>query len=81
MAMAEILDVLDLRSSLSAWIVPDDADTTLSDRTHGAYDRMVVTQGVLEDYAGQWGVPQAFTDKAVSDHWPVWAEFFVERDL
>lgn len=75
------LDALDLRSSFYTWIVPDDADTTLSDRTHCAYDRIVITQGALEDYTSQWGVHQAFTDKAVSDHWPVWAEFFVGRDL
>ena len=27
-----------------------------------------------ENYAGVWGVDQAFSDKRVSDHWPLWAD-------
>ena len=33
-----------------------------------------------EEYAGVWGVDRGFTDKRVSDYWPVWAECHVDRD-
>jgi hypothetical protein len=35
----------------------------------------VTTVGTKAVFTGEWGVDRAFTDKAVSDHWPVWAEF------
>ena len=57
------------------WIVPDDSDSNLAPTTACAYDRIVTTVGTKAEFTGDWGVDRAFTDKAVSDHWPVWAEF------
>ena len=62
------------------WIVPDDADTNFSTNTACAYDRIVVTEDVLEDYSGEWGVDASVTDKKVSDHFPVWFELKVNQD-
>ncbi|MCA9620497.1 MAG: hypothetical protein KC731_15855, partial [Myxococcales bacterium] len=45
-----------------------------------AYDRIVSTDAANGDYTGRWGVDRAFSDTAVSDHWPVWAEFYANRD-
>ena len=28
-----------------------------------------------EAYVLDWGVDRAFADRAISDHWPVWADF------
>lgn len=73
------LDALVFRGAAYNWIVPDDADTNLASSVC-AYDRIVTTAAATGDYAGQWGVDRAFTDTAVSDHWPVWAEFYSKRD-
>ena len=71
------------------WLVPNSADTNLaaSDRT---YDRIVTTLSMDEDYADTWGVfrfdqeydfssPTMDPDD-VSDHYPVWAEFYIDMD-
>jgi hypothetical protein len=47
----------------------------VSPNTACAYDRIVTTTATKGGFTGKWGVDRAFTDKAVSDHWPVWAEF------
>lgn len=73
------LDGLAIRGSTYTWIVPDDANTNLASEDC-AYDRIIVTSGVIEDFTQAWGVDRAFTDKKVSDHWPVWVEFFVNHD-
>jgi endonuclease/exonuclease/phosphatase family metal-dependent hydrolase len=73
------LDALDLRGPGYVWIVPDDSDSNVSPTTACAYDRIVTTVGTKAAFTGNWGVHQAFTDKAVSDHWPVWAEFSAEE--
>ena len=73
------LDALELRGADYTWLVPDDADTNLAPSTC-AYDRIVATSATRSDYAAAWGVDRAFTDEAVSDHWPVWADFFTHRD-
>lgn len=69
------LDALDLRGSNYFWIVPDTSDSNVSPNSACAYDRIVTTTATKDEFTGNWGVDQAFTDKAVSDHWPVWAEF------
>lgn len=61
------------------WIVPDSANTNLSSKKC-AYDRIVISKKTKEQYTGSWGVDQVFTDKKISDHWPVWAEFYRGRD-
>lgn len=73
------LDALQVRGPLYQWVVPDEADTNLASKAC-AYERIVFRNGTAEDYAGHWGVNRAFEDKKVSDHWPIWAEFFTDRD-
>jgi len=73
------LDALELRTSDYVWIVPDGADTNLA-MSMCAYDRVILTASTSTNYAGAWGVDASFTSTMVSDHWPVWAEFWaVER--
>ncbi|MFC1590951.1 endonuclease/exonuclease/phosphatase family protein [Thermodesulfobacteriota bacterium] len=74
-----------LRSSAYQWLITNDMDTNVagSERT---YDRIVITQKVSEDYTGQSGVFRfdsycGLTEvKKVSDHYPVWASFYTNRD-
>lgn len=79
-ASADELDTLGLSGDQFIWIVPHSADTTVSPGTDCAYDRIVTTWGTDEDFTGNWGIHNVFADKKVSDHWPVWAEFHVNRD-
>jgi hypothetical protein len=70
-------------------IIANDYDTTLafSDNT---YDRIIITASAVEDYAGVCGVlrfDEAYDFSAlsiqprhVSDHYPVWAEFYTAAD-
>ena len=76
----ENLEAISLSGSQYTWIIPNSADTNVSTKTSCAYDRIVTTKGIKQDFTGEWGVNQAFKDKEVSDHWPVWAEFFIDRD-
>ena len=78
-ASTEDMQKLDLSGSEYVWIVPHDADTNLA-KSKCAYDRIVMDVAGNEDYAEKWGVDRAFDDTGVSDHWPVWAEFHVDRD-
>lgn len=65
-----------LRQTLPyVWIVPDSADTNLSPTLACPYDRIVADERSPARFTGNWGIDEAFTDKAISDHWPVWAEF------
>jgi endonuclease/exonuclease/phosphatase family metal-dependent hydrolase len=57
------------------WIVPDSSDSNLAPNSACPYDRIVAEERGPARYTGSWGVDEAFSDKAVSDHWPVWAEF------
>lgn len=59
------------------WIVPDSNDSTVATTTSCPYDRIVVSNGMVAHYHNHWGTDQAFTDKQISDHWPVWAEFSI----
>jgi endonuclease/exonuclease/phosphatase family metal-dependent hydrolase len=78
-AAPHVLDSLELAGPDYIWIVPHDADTNLAGRAC-AYDRIVTTTGTADDFADNWDVDRAFTDKRVSDHWPVWAEFHIDQD-
>ena len=62
------------------WIVPDDADTNFSTTNACAYDRIVMTEDTEEDYADNFGVDTSVSSSAVSDHFPVWAEFHTNND-
>lgn len=73
---------LALRNSSFTWVVPDSADTTVKG-TDCAYDRIILSQGAASHFTGQWGVLRFDREyglnqsaaEAVSDHYPVWAEF------
>lgn len=73
------LDAMTISGSKYTWIVPHDANTNLASK-QCAYDRIVITNGAKQDYAGKWDVDRSFDDKKVSDHWPVWAEFNTNSD-
>ena len=73
------LDQLAIRGSNYFWIVPDDTKTNLSAKSDCAYDRFVLTLPAKSYYTGHWGVDRCFNAKTISDHWPVWAEFKVEK--
>lgn len=73
------LDALSLRGPSYFWIIPDDADTNLA-QARCAYDRIVATKEAAGDFTGQWMVMRVFNEKKISDHWPVWAEFFTNHD-
>lgn len=76
-------------------VVPNDADTTVSSGEL-AYDRIVLAPSLSEDFTGNWAVMRpgelwdlsacegpagrAGTESALSDHYPVWAEFHTGRD-
>lgn len=61
------------------WLIPDDADTNVSATSACAYDRILITEGMVTDYTGQWGIGTV-SSKTVSDHFPVWAEFDVGNE-
>ena len=71
------LDKLEIRGPRYHWVVPDSANTNLSEKSDCAYDRIVLTKDALPMFTGQWGVDRSFTSREISDHWPVWAEFRV----
>jgi hypothetical protein len=73
-AAPEDLDELSLRSEDYVWVVPDDADTNLASKAC-AYDRIVITENTSAEFMGAWAVDTTFSDKAISDDWPVWAAF------
>ena len=62
---------LSISSSNYTWIVPDNADTTLSD-SRCAYDRVVTTTNLDGRLTGTWGVDMDISSSNVSDHRPVW---------
>jgi endonuclease/exonuclease/phosphatase family metal-dependent hydrolase len=62
-----------------SWIIPDSFDTTLAN-SENTYDRIVISDSTKKDYAGQVGVLRAFSSKQVSDHYPVWATFYRNKD-
>ncbi len=81
-------DNSDLETEEYFWVVADDADTTVK-KTVCAYDRIVFKkEATLEDYTGNWEIfrfdkeynlSQKKAEK-VSDHYPVWSEFFTDKD-
>ena len=76
-ARKEELQGLEISGPDYVWIVPHSADTNLG-KEACAYDRIVMDRRGTEDYAGVWEVDRAFTERRISNHWPVWAEFHVE---
>jgi endonuclease/exonuclease/phosphatase family metal-dependent hydrolase len=76
-----------LRSSDYYWIIENSIDTTTKS-TDCTYDRIIITNPAITDYAGESGVfrlDSAYNltyenTIAVSDHYPVYASFWSNRD-
>ena len=62
---------LPISSENYTWLIPDDADTTVGN-SRCAYDRIVTTSDLDGRLTGQWGIDEAISGVAVSDHKPVW---------
>jgi len=78
-----------------ATVVPNDADTTVASGSL-AYDRIELTSSMAGDWTGDWGVLRpadildlsacegtkttAGTERALSDHYPVWARLSTTSD-
>jgi len=70
-------------------IIFTDEDTTLA-KSHNTYDRFIITNSAIEDFTGKFGVIRFdevynfsgynFSPRKVSDHYPIWAEFWTNRD-
>ena len=75
------LNQLEIRSHEYLWVVPDSADTTYSENTHCAYDRIVLTSDVDARFFGKWGVDRNMSSSDVSDHFPVWFDLDIREDV
>ena len=75
------LNQLDIRSPEYLWVVPDSADTTYSENTHCAYDRIVLTSNVDSRFFGKWGVDRNMSSSEISDHYPVWFDLDIREDV
>ncbi len=62
---------LPISSENYTWLIPDDADTTMSD-SRCAYDRIVTTSDIEGKLTGTWGVDENISGPEVSDHKPIW---------
>jgi endonuclease/exonuclease/phosphatase family metal-dependent hydrolase len=68
-------------------IIFTNEDTTLA-QSHNTYDRFIITNSALEDFTGKFGVIRFdevydfdsydIPPRKVSDHYPIWAEFWTE---
>src|SRR4030066_970453 len=75
-----------LRSSDYLWVINNSIDTTTK-ATNCTYDRIIITTSAITDYTGNSGVfrfDEAYNltydmTVAVSDHYPVYAEFIEEK--
>ena len=76
-----------LKSSDYEWIVKDGTDTNVAD-SNCTYDRIIVTKEAVEDCAGEINKfqlvgaanPTSINAKDISDHHPVSAKFYPDRD-
>ena len=76
-------------------VIPNTTDTTVADSSN-TYDRIQLSSTMTSDYATIYGVIRigqeydvsicegttitAGTESALSDHYPVWAELYIDRD-
>ncbi len=76
-----------LRADKYTWLITNDMDTNLAD-SECTYDRIIITESAKEDHADKAGVDRFDVAnnltpekaKKVSDHYPVWAAFYVNKD-
>jgi len=75
--------------------IPNSYDTTVAPSSN-TYDRIQMTKSLSTDYSGNAGIFEfgkyyniseceggkttAGTEKAISDHYPVWCEFYIDKD-
>jgi len=79
---------IDFKKPEFTWIIDNAQDTTIKTSTNCAYDRIVFTEATAEDYANSSGVFRfdeyyglsKKTALTISDHYPVWAEFYTDKD-
>ncbi|MDR2094896.1 MAG: endonuclease [Treponema sp.] len=70
-------------------IISNEYDTTVAANEH-TYDRFIITLSAREDFTGSFGVLRfdelydfsrfSILPRHVSDHYPVWAEFYLNMD-
>ncbi|MDR0599756.1 MAG: endonuclease [Treponema sp.] len=70
-------------------VITNEYDTTLG-AGNNTYDRFIISSSAREDYTGAFGVirfdevydfsRRHITPREVSDHYPIWAEFWTNRD-
>jgi hypothetical protein len=70
-------------------IIANDCDTTVASGDN-TYDRIIISASAVEDYAGVCGALRfdevydfselSIEPRHVSDHYPVWAEFYTDAD-
>ena len=89
-------DLAGFSSSTYVTVIKNGTDTTVSPNNSYTYDRMQLYTASSEDYTGTKGVLKfasyytisnlegtdttAGTEGALSDHYPIWAEFYSGRD-
>ncbi len=76
-------------------VIPNGTDTTVSTGNTHTYDRIQLSQTAAQDYTGTWGVLKfsqyydisqcegpsiTGIEDNLSDHYPVWVEFWVNQD-
>jgi len=77
-----------LSSSEYYWVIDDSVDTTTKS-TDYTYDRIIITDSAVSDLSGDSGVHRYDIEYglsgdetvAVSDHYPVYAEVWSEKDM
>jgi len=73
--------------AINHWLIGNEMDTNLA-KSSCTYDRIIITDGVEEDYAGNSSVfrfdiiHNLIYDEAkkISDHYPVYGDFHVGKD-
>ena len=74
-------------TAINHWLIGNEVDTNLA-KSSCTYDRIIITDGVEEDYAGNSGVFRFdimydlpyIEAKKVSDHYPVYSDFYIGKD-
>jgi len=70
-------------------IIDNSFDTTVAE-SQNTYDRIIISKSMIEDFQGKYGVyvfdtifdfsKLSILPKEVSDHYPVWAYFYIDKD-
>ncbi len=76
-----------LRSNQYTWIIDNTQDTNVAS-SECTYDRIIITDGAINDYTGRSGIYRYDTElgltteetEDVSDHFPVWIEFYSDSN-